>query len=104
MELEQAPWARYVISSDLLLIKAKGSIGRSLSDKLQKGYVQRESMVDHFIGLSIVRGKENVMKWENESTEAWFSKGEWHSVYRLEQSKRPYNFLSDFDLILISSV
>jgi hypothetical protein len=74
----------------LLLNMAKVSLGQSLSDRLQKGYAQRENMIDHFIGLSIVRGKENVEQWETESTEAWFSSGEWHSVYRLKGSKCLY--------------
>ena len=66
------------------------STGQSLSDQLQNGYKQRASMVDHFIGLSIVRGKENVKLWEKSSTDAWFSNGEWHSVYRLKGSKCLY--------------
>lgn len=45
-------------------------------------------MIDYFIGLSLLRGEENVKKWETESTEPWFIDGEWQSVYRLKQSKR----------------
>ena len=63
-------------------------IGRSLSGNLSKAYEMRTSMVDHFLGLSIIRGKESVELWENEPTEAWFSDGEWHSIYQLRESKR----------------
>lgn len=76
--------------SKLLLNMAKVSLGQSLSDRLQKGYTQCENMIDHFIGLSIVWGKENVEQWETENTEAWFSKEEWHSVYQLKGSKCLY--------------
>jgi len=64
-------------------------------------------MIDHFIGLSIVRGKENVKLWEKSSTEAWFSNGEWHSVYRLKQSKCLYilrlMFFATHIICLVSS-
>jgi hypothetical protein len=45
-------------------------------------------MIDYFLGLSLLRGQENVERWEVESTKPWFIDGEWQSVYRLKQSKR----------------
>lgn len=45
-------------------------------------------MIDYFLGLSLLRGEENVKRWETESTQPWFIDGEWQSVYRLKQSKR----------------
>ncbi|KAF8204536.1 hypothetical protein BJ912DRAFT_277 [Pholiota molesta] len=64
-------------------------LGQSLFDALQVACAKRTSMIDYFLGLSLLRGQENVERWEAESTKPWFIDGEWQSVYRLKQSKLP---------------
>lgn len=62
--------------------------GQSLSDALRIACKKWTSMIDYFLGVSLLRGEQNVKQWETKSTQPWFSKGEWHSIYRLTQSKR----------------
>ena len=60
---------------------------RSFMAQLQVAYATRQTMVEHFLGLSILRGQNNVEKWMKESTQPQFKDGEWHSAYRLVESK-----------------
>ncbi|PPQ98101.1 hypothetical protein CVT26_003271 [Gymnopilus dilepis] len=64
-------------------------LGRSLSDNLRKAFETRDAMIDHFLGLSILRGEENVKLWEKEDREPRLVDGEWESVYRLKEAKLP---------------
>jgi hypothetical protein len=63
------------------------SSAESLSKRLKKAITSRMKTVDHFLGLSLVRGEEKVREWEKKSTEPIFKRGEWESVYRFKRGK-----------------
>ncbi|KAF9471253.1 hypothetical protein BDN70DRAFT_977471 [Pholiota conissans] len=64
-------------------------LARSLNMRLKKAFITRDEKVEHYLGLSEVRGKDNVRKWEKEPTEARMVDGEWESVYKFKKAKLP---------------
>ena len=61
-------------------------------------------MIDHFLGISILCGEENVKLWEKEDTEPQLVDGEWESVYRLREAKREFALTILFSLFTVHLV
>lgn len=61
-----------------------------LEDKLKEAYATREEMIDSFLGLCVIQGRQRVAAWEKESTEPVFVDGQWQSVYRYNLRKREW--------------
>lgn len=72
-----------------------------LGEHLLDARTTRQSMIEHYLDLTTARGREAVIEWETESTEAKFVNGEWQSVYRLKLE--PCMFCSPFIECLLTS-
>ncbi|KAF9013711.1 hypothetical protein BDZ89DRAFT_1222295 [Hymenopellis radicata] len=70
-----------------------------LEDHLISARESLKESIEHFLGLSVTRGRDNVEKWEKMSTLPVKVGNEWRSVYRVSTRKLPSREAVYLDLL-----